>query len=66
MHPRNFGSEKIVGTYVHPFRWAGVKFSILSTYPRVSEVKRIATQTFRDKENNNNKGDSFFGLNINV
>ena len=31
MHPRNFGSEQIVPTYVHPFRQAGVKFCISST-----------------------------------
>ena len=34
-------------------------------HPRVSAVNRIASRTFRDK-NNNNKADSFFRLNFNV
>ena len=35
-------------------------------HTRVSAVNRIATRTFRDKKNNNNKADSFFGLNFKV
>ena len=35
------------------------------THPRVIAVNRIASMTFRDK-NNNNKADSLFRLNFNV
>ena len=54
MHPRNFDSDKIVRTYLHPgFIYARVKFCISST-PRVSEVNRMVTPTFGEKKNNNN------------
>ena len=65
MHPRNFGSEKIVRRrpYVrlHVSRGKILHFK----YLRVSAENRIATRTFTDKKNNT-KADSFFRLNFNV
>ena len=41
-------------------------FGLRFKHPRVSEVNRMATRTFREKKYNNNKADSFFRLNFNV
>ena len=51
MHPRNFGSEKIVRKrpYVRPPIHVGRGEILHFKYPRVSAVNRIATRTFRDK-----------------
>ena len=74
MHPRNFGSEKIVRPPLHVSRGEILHFK----YPPVSKVDRTVTRTFRGKKNNNeakrersssfslDKADSFFGLNFNV
>ena len=49
MHPRNFGSDKIVHTYIRPpLHVAGVKFCISST-PRVSVVS-LVEETHTRKE----------------
>ena len=49
MHPRNLGSEKIVGTCVHPTHVSRVE--ILHFKDRgVSGINRIAARTFRDKQ----------------
>ena len=52
MHPRNFGSEKIVRTrpYVRPPIHVSRGEILHFKYPRVSAVNRIATRTFRDKK----------------
>ena len=48
-HPRNFGSDKIVRTYIlPPLHVAGVKFFILIT-PRVSAVS-LFVETHTNKE----------------
>ena len=48
-HPRNFGSDKIVRTYIRPpLHVAGVKFFILIT-PRVSAVS-LFVETHTNKE----------------
>ena len=61
MHPRNFDSDKIVRTYLHPgFIYARVKFCISST-PRVSEVNRMVTPTQQQQQSR-----IFFRLNLNV
>ena len=67
MHPRNFGSEKVVRTeYVRPYVRPLSRDEILHfKHTRVLALNRIASQTFRDK-NNNSKSDSFFPLNLNV
>ena len=52
MHPRNFGSEKIVHTSVNTSTLNIIisRGEILHfMYPRVLVVNRIATRTFRDK-----------------
>ena len=49
MHPRNLGSEKIVGTCVHPTHVSRVE--ILHFKDRgVSGINGIAARTFRDKQ----------------
>ena len=52
MHPRHFGSEKIVRTrpYVRPPIHVSRGVILHFKYPRVSAVNRIATRTFRDKK----------------
>ena len=58
MHPKNFGCDVIVRpparpsvrTYVRPFMLAEVKFFI-SSIRLVSSVNHMATQTFREREN---------------
>ena len=66
MHPGNFGSEKSVRTeYVRPPLLVRRNEILHFTHPRVIAVNRIASMTFRDK-NNNNKADSLFRLNFNV
>ena len=66
MYSRNFGSEKIVCTLVrlplHVSRSEILHFK----HPHVSAVNRMATRTFREEENSNNKADSFFRLDFNV
>ena len=50
MHPRNFGSEKIVRTSVNTSILHVSRGEILHfKYPRVPAVNPIATRTFRDK-----------------
>ena len=49
MHPRNFGPEKIVRTYVHPTYVSRGKI-LHFKHPIVSGINRIATRTFRDKQ----------------
>ena len=54
MHPRNLGSEKIVGTCVHPTHVSRVE--ILHFKDRgVSGINRIAARTFRDKQQQQQK-----------
>ena len=70
MYPRNFGSEKVVRTYgvrpsVRPPLHVGRDEILHFKHTRVLALNRIASQTFRDK-NNNSKSDSFFPLNLNV
>ena len=66
MHPRNFGSEKIVREkYVRPPLQVSLDEVLHFKHPRVSAVNRIASQTFRNK-NNNNKADSLFRLHFSV
>ena len=52
MHPRNFGSEKIVRKrpYVRPPIRVSRGEILHFKYPRVSAVNRIATRTFRGKK----------------
>ena len=57
MHPKNFGSEKIVRTYVEISHFK---------YPSVSAVNREATWTLRDKHYNNNNAGLLFRLNYSV
>ena len=61
MCPRNFGSEKIVCTYVRPPLHVS-----RGEAPALTAVKRIATRTFREEKNSNNKAGSFFRLDFNV
>ena len=51
MHPRNFGSEKIVRKrpYVRPPIGVSRGEILHFKYPRVSALNRIATRTFRYK-----------------
>ena len=66
MHPRNFGSDKIVHPYVNsPLQVSWGEICISST-PRVSAVNRKVIRTFREKKKNKNKAESFFQLNFNV
>ena len=70
MHPRKFGSEKVVRTYgvrpsVRPPLHVSRDEILHFKHTRVLALNRIASQTFRDK-NNNSKSDSFFPLNLNV
>ena len=44
MHPRNFGSEKIVCTYVHPTHVSPGEILHLK-HPSVSGINRISTRT---------------------
>ena len=53
-HPRNFGSEKIVRTYVRPVHVSRGEILHFKP-PRLFEIK-----------NNNNKADSFFRLNFHI
>ena len=54
MHPRNFGSDKIVCTYaLPPDHVSWVKFCISST-PRASAVNRMANWTFGEKKTTTN------------
>ena len=52
MHPRKFGSEKIVRTrtYVRAPLHVSQGEILHFRYPCVSAVNRIATRTFRDKK----------------
>ena len=63
MHPRNFSSEKIVCTYIHPIHVSQGEI-LRFKHPRVSGLNRMATRTFKEKKYNNNKADSFFRLNF--
>ena len=49
MHPRNFGSDKII-PYGRPPNYVSRGEILHFKYPRVSAVNRIATRTFRDKK----------------
>ena len=52
MHPKNFGSEKIVRTVRQPLHVS--RDEILHfKHPRVSAVNRIASRPFSDKNKNN-------------
>ena len=65
-HPRNFGSDKVVRTYVSPHLHVSWGEICISSTPRVSVVNRKAIRTFREKKKNKNKAESFFRLNFNV
>ena len=65
MHPRNFGSAKIVRTCTYVRPPLHVCRGEILHYARFSAVNRIATRTLKDKSNNS-KVDSFFLLNFNV
>ena len=54
MHPRNFGSEKIVATYVHPTHVSRVEI-LHFKHPSVWGINCIATRTFRDKQQQQQK-----------
>ena len=67
MYSRNFGSDKIVLTYIRP----PLQVSTPSSTPRVSVVNHTATGTLRERQieknnNNNKKAESFVRLNFNV
>ena len=67
MYSRNFGSDKIVLTYIRP----PLQVSTPSSTPRVSVVNHMATGTLRERQieknnNNNKKAESFVRLNFNV
>ena len=69
LHPRNFGSEKIVCTtnvrpYVRPPRHVSRGEVLHFKYARVSAVNRIATRTFTDKQQQQRR--FFLSLNFNV
>ena len=49
MKSRNFGSRKIVRTYVHTLHVSRGEI-LYFKYPRVSAVNRIATQSLRDNK----------------
>ena len=73
MHPRNFGSEKIVCTtnvrpYVRPPRHVSWGEVLHFKYARVSAVNRIATRTFTDKQQQQQQQQRrfFLSLNFNV
>ena len=73
MHPRNFGSEKIVCTtnvrpYVRPPGHVSRGEVLHFKYVRVSAVNRIATRTFTDKKQQQQQQQSrfFLSLNFNV
>ena len=57
--------SSVRGTYVRPPLHVSWDELLHFKHPRVSAVNRIASRTFRDK-NNNIKADSFFRLNYNV
>ena len=64
MHPRNFGSEKIVCTtnvrpYVRPLGHVSRDEVLHFKYARVSAVNRIATWTFTDKKQQQQQSRSF-------
>ena len=54
MHPRNLGSEKIVGTCVHPTHVSRVEILHFKDLG-VSGINRIAARTFRDKQQQQQK-----------
>ena len=66
MYSRNFGSEKIVCTFVRPPVHVSRGEILHFKHPHVSAVNRMATRTFREEKNSNNKADSFFRLDFNV
>ena len=72
MHPRNFGSEKIVCTtnvrpYVRPPGHVSRGEVLHFKYARVSAVNRVATRTFTDKKQQQQQQSRFFlSLNFNV
>ena len=71
MHPRNFGSEKIVCTtnvrpYVRPPGHVSRGEVFHFKYARVSAVNRIATRTFTDKKQQQQPSRFFLSLNFNV
>ena len=73
MHPRNFGSEKIVCTtnvrpYVRPPSHVSRGEVLQFKYARVSAVNRIATRTFTDEKQQQQQQQSrfFLSLNFNV
>ena len=71
MHPRNFGSEKIVCTtnvrpYVRPPGHVSRGEVLHFEYARVSAVNRIATRTFTDKKQQQQQSRFFLSLNFNV
>ena len=71
LHPRNFGSEKIVCTtnvrpYVRPPRHVSRGEVLHFKYARISAVNRIATRTFTDKQQQQQQRRFFLSLNFNV
>ena len=71
MHPRNFGSEKIVCTtnvrpYVRPPGHVSRGEVLHFKYARVSAVNRIATRTFTDKKQQQQQSRFCLSLNFNV
>ena len=71
MHPRNFGSEKIVCTtnvrpYVRPPGHVSRGEVLHFKYARVSAVNRIATRTFTDKKQQQQQSRFFLSRNFNV
>ena len=50
MYPRNFGSEKIVCTYVRPPLHVSRGEILHFKHPHVSAVNRLATRTFREEK----------------
>ena len=71
MHPRNFGSEKIVCAtnvrpYVRPPGHVSRGEVLHFKYARVSAVNRIATRTFTDKKQQQQQSRFCLSLNFNV
>ena len=70
MHPRNFGSVKIVCTtnvrpYVRPPGHVSRGEVLHLKYARVSAVNRIVTRTFTDKKQQQQQQQSRFFLSLN-